>query len=140
MVKIKTVILIISLALNALFAMLAAGALRSKPAVQTLSFFQMEGSIVAAMVVSVPLETGGIVFNPAEIVLRKGESATLQISSVSGGMQANWIIQALYDRSVVSVSPNATGITITAIEIGECPLQTLASEGITDVALIKVVE
>jgi hypothetical protein len=139
MIKVKTLILIVSLLVNALFAALVIGTFRS-PASVSLLFAPPEQSFTAAMLVSVPFEAGIVVFNPVEITLLVGESASLQMASVIAGRQANWIIQALYNRDIISVSRNDSGITITAIAAGEDVIQTLGGEGITDIAIVRVIE
>ena len=139
MINVKTIILIISVLGNALSIALVVSAVTS-PRAAFISFSTpAQMSVTAAMVVSVPFDAGYVNFNPVEMTLRVGQSASLQISSVIAGQQANWIIQALYDRSILSISPNPQGITITAIAPGECVIQTLAGDGITDVAFIQVI-
>ena len=138
MIKVKTLLFGLSLLCNALFIGLVINSLTSNAA--SFSFNRMDGGMASAVVVSVPLSSGAVTFNPVEITLRKGESAFLQIASVIDGRQANWIIQVLYDHNLIAVSKNAFGITITAIETGECVMQTLTNHGIIDVAIIRIVE
>jgi len=133
----KTITLIISLILN----VLGIGLLlfSSSGQTSTLSFYATEDSVTSALVVSIPNERVGT-FGTVQITLRKAESASLQLSSVIGGRQANWIVQPLYDHKIVSVSQSSTGIIITALEIGETAVQTLTNDGISDIAIIKVIE
>ena len=138
MIKVKTLLFGVSLLCNALFIGLVISTLTSTTA--SLSFHRMNRGMTSAVVVSVPLSSQAVTFNPVEITLRKGESAFLQIASVVEGRQANWIIKALYDHRIIAVSINAFGITITAFDTGECSIQTLTNHGIRDVALIRVIE
>ncbi|MCL2381223.1 MAG: hypothetical protein FWC64_06470 [Treponema sp.] len=136
-IQIKTLVLGVSLSLNALSIALVIGAVSANTA--TLSFYPKEAGITAAVIVSVPPDST-VTFNPVEITMRTGESAFLQIASAIDGRQANWLVQALYDRHVISTSPNASGVTITAVAAGECVMQTLTNDGIMDVAIIRVTE
>ena len=139
MVKLKTLILVISLAGNALAVILVAAAIASGGGSASLSFYRREEGIATAMIVSVPPDSI-VTFNPVEITLHKGDSALFQFSSVINDSQANWIIQALYDRSLVEVRQNPAGITITAVNPGICVIQTLTNDGIMDIAVIRVIE
>jgi len=138
MIKVKTLVLSVSLLFNALAVTLLISAIAGNTS--SFSFYRMDGGIAAAMIVSVPLSSGSVTFNPVEITLSVGESAFLQIAGAVEGRQVNWIIQALYDRRIISVSQNSGGITITAVNSGECVLQTFTNDGITDVAIIRVAE
>ena len=136
--KAKTFLFGLSLLCNALLIGLAVNALAGNTA--SLSFYRMDKGMASAVIANVPAMPGAVTFNPVEITLKIGESASLQITSVIEGRQANWIINALYDRSVIAVSRNPFGITITAVGAGESVMQTLANNGIVDVAVIRVVE
>ena len=140
MIKVKTLMLSLSLFGNALAVLFVVSALTSATA--NISLYRMEGGISSAMIVSIPLgsEAATATFGPVEITLRRGESAFLQFASVVEGRQANWIIQALYDHRVIDVSQNPTGITITGIDSGTCLLQTLTNDGIIDIAIIRILE
>jgi hypothetical protein len=141
MVKIKTIVLIISLCINALavllFTLIATGTPRN--AAQLL-FERDELAVTHAMLVSTPKNISSIAFNSLDITLRKGESATLQFSNVIDGRQTNWVMQALYDHSIIKVEAAQFGIVITALNEGECVMQTITQVGITDIAYIRVVE
>ena len=136
--KITPRLLIISAVLNALFLALFISALCAKP--QAFSFYAPEGAFSAAVVASVPSGTGGVTFNAVEIHLKTGERAALQFSAVFDGKQSNYLINALYDRDVVSVTHTGYGARITALKPGVAVMQTLGEGGIKDVAVITVAE
>jgi hypothetical protein len=134
----KTIALAVSGALNALCAAFVALALSSHSA--ALSFFDMGAShTTAAFIVSFPAD-GGAVFGPVELHMKKGEQASLQFSAYAHRRQANYLITALYDRSVIRHEQTGYGISITALEQGETTLQTLGNDGIQDLALITVTD
>ena len=136
--KITPRLLAVSAALNALFLALFISALYAKP--RAFSFYAPEGSFSAAVVASVPGGTGGVTFNAVEIHLKAGESAALQFSAVVSGKQLNYLVNALYDRDIVSVTPTGYGALITALKPGVAVMQTLGEGGIKDVAVITVAE
>jgi CBS domain containing-hemolysin-like protein len=137
---IKIALIILSIALNALFVFTVVSAFTVSAA--SLSFYDMdEGGkryTTAAAVVSIPLGAAEVLYGPVALSLAAGDKASLQISAVSGGKQANRIITALYDRSVIRVSETGFGIVITALAPGSTALQTLSGEGIIDIAVITV--
>jgi hypothetical protein len=99
----------------------------------------MDRVMTAAMIVNAPL-AGTVTWNPVEMTLRRGESASLQIASMIEGRQVNWIVQALFDPRIIAVNENPFGILITALAVGECILQTLTNDGIRDIAIIRVTD
>jgi hypothetical protein len=134
----KTVLLAVSITANVLFSLLLLPALFLKTS--SVSFrTPPDGHMAGAAVVTAP-QSGGIVFSPVEITLKKGETAAYQFSVYSGGRQANWLVNPLYDHAVVSAVPDGYGISITALSAGETAVQTLAEDGIRDVLLVKVTE
>jgi len=137
-IKLKTVILAVSLLCNAAFAAFMTAALKSDNT--SVSFKELKGSIAAAMVVNFPAEPGGVMFNPPEINLKRGMSASVQISSVNEKRQADWVIQPLYDHRLVSVTSTPSGIVITALEKGECVVQAFTGKGFMDIAVVRVIE
>jgi hypothetical protein len=137
--KTKTALLSVSLAVNALFLAFLTPAFFLKTA--SIAFkAPEEGSITAAAVASVPADGGQIVFNAAEITLRQGSSAYYQFSLVTGGKQANWPAETLYDHDVISVKPDGYGLRIAALAPGETVMQTLTPEGIRDYIRVRVAE
>ena len=138
MIKFKTILLVVSLLLNALFVWVVTNALSGET--RSLSFYAPEPSMTAAVVASVPPESGSIVFNVVEFTLKRGESASLQFSGLVEGKQANWIVESLYDHRVIHVRKSVYGIIITALEIGETVMQSVTGEGIQDIAFVKVIE
>ncbi|MDR2133601.1 MAG: hypothetical protein LBP27_00735 [Treponema sp.] len=139
--RLKTFLLLPSLALNALFALLFLSALRS--GASSVAFDDPGGRenpyATAALVVSVPSETAEILFDAVTIRLEPGGKAALQFSAVFNGRQANWLMSALYDHDIVSVAPSRHGLLLTALREGETVLQALTSEGIRDLARVRVV-
>jgi hypothetical protein len=136
--KTKTVLLAVSCAANILFLLLLLPALFLKTA--SVAFQKPpDGHMAGAAVVAAPAG-GAIVFNAVEISLKKGETAAYQFSVWSGGRQANWLVNPLYDHAVVSVAPDGYGISITALSAGETAVQTLAEDGIRDILLVRVAE
>jgi hypothetical protein len=136
--KTKTVLLTVSAAANVLFLSLLLPALFLKTA--AVSFRKPpEGHVTAAAVATVP-EGGGLVFNAVEISLKPGQAAYYQFSVFSGTGQANWLVNALYDRAVAAIRPDGYGILVTAVAAGETAVQTLTEDGIRDVILVRVAE
>jgi hypothetical protein len=138
MAPIKTIALAVSLALNALCVALFVMAAGTGTA--AVSFSSPGGRhITSALVVSVP-DDGAVVFNPAEIELRPGGRAALQLSAIAEGRQANWLLNVLYDHRVLAVEPTGYGIRITAVSAGRTTMQIVTAGGVRDVALVTVVE
>ena len=135
---VQKIALAASLACNALFAALFALALASPTA--SVSFLKLGGGgFAAAALASVP-PSGSAVFNTVEIAMKKNEQAALQFSIVSGGKQANLLINALYDPDIIEVKPSGYGVIITARTEGETLMQAISNDGIKNVALIKVIK
>jgi hypothetical protein len=135
----KTIALSLSLALNAVCVAFFALALSSRSA--ALSLYDMGNShTTAALAVSFPADSGSAVFGPVELRLAKGEQAALQFSAYARRSQANYLITALYDRSIIRHENTGYGIVITALKAGETVMQTLGSEGVADLAVITVTD
>jgi hypothetical protein len=131
-------ILVMSLIFNALFIALLV--ITSFSHVSSLTFQNMDvPCTTAATVVSFP-QGAGAVLGPPEITLHKGQQCTLQLSLVNNGKQANWLMQLMYNHKIVSVEPSQYGVLITALSAGETHLQTIAKGGITDTAIVTVLE
>ena len=135
----KTVLLTASLVMNALFLAFFIPALFLKTA-SVVFKDPGEGHITAAAIASVPADGGRIVFNAAEITLKQGSSAYCQFFLLSGGKQANWLAETLYDRGVIAAGPDGYGLSISALAPGETVMQTLAEEGIRDYIFVRVTE
>jgi len=133
---VKSIVLGVSIAVNALCAAMIILALSARPA--SISFTRMDDTSVAAAAVVVVPPSAPVVFNPVEITLKPGEQAALQFSFVSGGRQSNYLLTSLYDRDLIAVEPSGFGILITALAQGETLMQTLSSEGIIDIANIRI--
>jgi hypothetical protein len=93
--------------------------------------------IAAANIVTSP-QGSVVVFNPVEITLEPGQSASVQFSVMLSRKQLNWMAETLYDRGVVQVKKNPFGITILAVGEGTAALQTVTENGIKDVAHVTV--
>ena len=135
-IPVKSIVLGISLAVNALCVALFALALSAKPA--SLSYARPDDEYLAAAVLAIVPPSASVVFNPVELTLKPGERATLQFSFIRDGRQANFLISALYDRDVVAVESSGYGVVITALAQGETLMQTLTADGIKDIALIRI--
>jgi hypothetical protein len=140
MKHLKTILCVISLLGNAVFIFIVISAFAAS--VSSLSFHDMNTETTpyttAAALVSFPSETGSVVYGPVSITLATGDRAVLQISAVTGKRQANRLITALYDHSVISSAETGFGIVITALKAGTTVLQTLTEEGIVDIAAVTV--
>jgi hypothetical protein len=147
MKTLKTVLVIASLLVNALFLFVTVSAFTGTTAQAQISFYDMRNAgdgttryTTAAAVVSVPAEAGSVRYGPLELSLLKGEKAALQFSAVTGKKQANRLIAPLCDRKIVRIDETGFGMVITALEAGTTVLQTLAEQGIIDIAVITVTE
>jgi hypothetical protein len=133
-------LLVASLVFNAVFILFLLFTLSHKTA--SLSFYEppeLPERITAAAVATVPSSVP-VVFTTVEIVLKKGESATLQFSAVIGGRQSNLLIETVYDHRVISVERTGFGVLITALASGETVMQALGENGFLDIARIMVTE
>jgi len=136
-----TVSFVVSLLVNLVFILLLILSGFSKTS--SVSFFKPEGYVTAAAVISVP-ETRSASVDMMSLNLKPGDAAYLQFSIFSGakkqGKQGNLVFTPLYDPNVVSVSQTGFGLEITALKEGSALIQTLANDGIKDVALVTVSE
>jgi hypothetical protein len=136
----KTIALVVSITLNAAAFAFVAMALSSHTS--SLAYYNMDDEkatyTTAALLVTIPLESSSAVFGPVEIALSPGERGALQLSAVIRGRQANWLLAALYDRSVIRVDATAFGVEITALEPGETVMQVVSDDGIQDLAVVRV--
>ena len=137
LIKIKTLVLGVSLFLNAAFiVMLIIGSVFSVSSI-SFSSVQDDNYITAAAIVSFP-EDGSAVFNAVEILISPNEEAFLQFSVHKNNNQSNLHINTLYDTSVISVTHTGFGIKILALSEGSTLMQSFTNEGINDIALITV--
>ena len=135
-IKIKTIILSISLFLNVVILLLFL--LASMQNVSTLSFpAPDDGFLTAAAIVSFP-QGGSAVFNLIEINLPPMEIFLLQFSMVSNNSQANLLVNAIFDPNIISVAQTGHGLEITALREGYTLMQAFTNDGIRDIALITV--
>ncbi|GMO54526.1 MAG: hypothetical protein Ta2G_13520 [Termitinemataceae bacterium] len=73
-----------------------------------------EKSFTAAALVNTE-EGTEVVFNAIALTMKRGAKAAVQFSLSSAKEQSNFIINGLYDRSIISVTPTSFGILITAL-------------------------
>ena len=98
----------------------------------------MKKLFFAAAAIASVSASGSIVFNAVEITMKARERAALQFSFAQEKRQTNLLVSALYDPEVISVRPTGYGIVIDAIAEGETLMQSVGSDGIRDVALVRV--
>jgi len=135
-IKIKSLLFAFSLFFNAVFILLIILSGHSK--ISTFSFFNRENYITAAAVVSVP-DTQTASVELITINIKPGDKAYLQFSVISSQKkQGNFLFNALYDPNIVSVSQTGFGLEITALREGSTLMQTLANDGIKDIAMVNV--
>jgi hypothetical protein len=139
--KTQKILFIVSVIFNILFVALIVSSLFVRTS--SITYYNPEdkgkSGITAAMIISLANDPDEqIVFGPAEITIRKGGSASLQISAIKERKQANWLLALVYDRSIVSLTATGYGVVINAVAAGETVLQTLGEDGIKDVAAVKV--
>jgi len=135
----KSFIFVLSLIFNSLFIFLLILPSFSRARNSSLScFFTDKNSITAACVVNFPKD-GKAVFDNLELSLKPGQVARLQYSVISSDQkQANFLINALFDPEVVSVSHTGAGIEILALSEGETLMQTVTNDGVKNIALVTV--
>jgi hypothetical protein len=137
----KKIIFVISVLLNALFIFVFVCAAFIKTS--SFSFYDMKQNnaplITAAVITTLP-ETSGIIFNPVELNLKKNQKAHIQFSLFQNNKQINRLIETLYDRDIINVTHTGYGLVVTALQEGECSMQTLTEYGVKDIAVIKVSE
>jgi hypothetical protein len=138
--KTTSIILAVSLCVNAAILLFIALALSRNTA--SLFFLDMgdDSYTTTAAIVSFPAASGSAALGPVRITLKKGDRAALQFSVFSQSRQANYLITALYDRSLLSVSESGFGIIMTALKPGETTMQAVSGDGITDIATIRILD
>jgi len=135
-IKIKSLLLGLSLVFNGIFVLLIILSGFSKTS--TFSFLNKDNYITAAAVVSVP-ETQTASVESITINIKPGDKAYLQFSVISSQKkQGNFLFNALYDPNVISVAQTGFGLEITALNEGSTLMQTLANDGFKDIARINV--
>jgi len=137
-IKVKSLLFGLSLFLNVSFVLLFIMSGFSKTS--SFSFFNPDNYITAAAVVSVP-KTKSASVELIDINICPGEKAYLQFSVISGkNKQGNVLFNALYDPNVVSIVQTGLGLEITALRIGSTLIQTLANDGIKNIANVTITE
>jgi len=101
-------------------------------------FFTDKNSITAACVVNFP-KNGKVSFDNLELSLMPGQKALLQYSIIfSDQKQSNFLINALFDPQIISVTNTGLGIEIFAISEGVTLMQTVTNDGVKNIALVTV--
>jgi len=99
-----------------------------------------ENHLTAACVVTFPKDRAAV-FDSFELSLKKGQTALLQYSVLSSKRaQANFLISAVYDPSIVSVAQSGFGVEIKALKEGSTLMQTISADGVKNIALVTVEE
>jgi len=99
-----------------------------------------DGQLTAACVVTFPKDRAAV-FDSFEISLKKGQTAHVQYSVLSSKRgQANFLISAVYDPDIISVSHAGLGIEIKALSEGRTLMQTISVDGVKNIALVTVEE
>jgi hypothetical protein len=137
----RTIVLALSLVVNAAFLLILAFSL-SRRAV-SVSFLDKDSAETrydtGVCIASVP-RGGVVVFGSVELVIKTGEEASLQFSSVMEKIQSNIALEVLYDRALLRVERSPYGLDIKALAPGKTLLQTVTRDGIRDVARVIVEE
>lgn len=97
-----------------------------------------ENTVTTASVVNFPKD-GKAAFEFLELTLKPGQKALLQFSVITPDQkQANLLINALYDPSVVKAANTGLGIEILALAEGSTLMQTVSNDGVKNIAFITV--
>jgi len=135
--NVKSFIFVLSLIFNALFAALLILSSFSKNS-RISCFYTDKNTVTAACIVNFP-KGAKAVFENLELSLKPGQKAFLQFSLISPDQkQADFLINALFDPDVVSVSHSGAGIEILALAEGETLMQTVTNDGVKNIALVTV--
>jgi len=138
MIKLKTLALIVSLALNGLVILSLVVTASSKANTASLSLPAVSDGYMAAATVAVLPAASPLVFNPVEITLKPDQTACLQYSVLIAHKQSNIFVSALYDPQIIAIEYTDSGIIITALRDGETLMQYIANDGIKDLVRISV--
>jgi len=139
LIKLKTMVLIVSLIVNGLVIASLIVTAASKAKTTSLSFPAVEDGHTAAAAVIVSPASSNLVFNPVEITLKPAEKTFLQYTVITAvNRQINIFVNALYDPQIVAIEYSGSGITITALREGETLLQYIANDGIRNLIRITV--
>jgi hypothetical protein len=135
-IKLKSLLCAVSVLVNAVFAVLFCLAYLSPS--ESLAFRRPdEGFHAAAAVVCFP-PGGSASFDSVEINIVTGDRASVQFSALPGKTQANLLINALFDPGIIAVTQTGYGVEITALSPGSTLMQTVANDGVKNIALINV--
>jgi len=137
-IKPVTIVLAVSLTLNALTASLIVAGIALQTRTSSLSFPAVENGYTAAATVAVCPASSPLVFNPVEIALKPAQKTFLQYSVVASRKQTNIFVSALYDPQIIAIEYTGSGIIITALREGDTLMQYIANDGIKDLARISI--
>jgi len=100
--------------------------------------YTKDDTVTIASIVNFPKE-GKAGFEFLELTLKPKQKAFLQYSIVSSDQkQANLLINALYDPSIIKVTNTGLGIEILALSGGSTLMQMVTNDGIKNIANITV--
>jgi len=138
-INLKQIIFAASLLFNAAFiALLVFSSLQKRSSISCAA--TDDNHLTAACVVTFPKDCAAV-FDSFEISLKKGQSALIQYSVLSSKRgQANFLISAVYDPSIISVSHSGFGVEIKALHEGSTLMQTVSVDGVKNIALVTVEE
>ena len=133
---VKKIIVILSIAFNAVFLLLLIISLFGTSSFTLLNYG--DSYLNSAIIVSAPYDSSDVTFGPVEITLSMGSAAYLQFAFLRDRKQSNLFMELLYDHSVVDVEQSGFGIVIRGINPGEAVLQLFSPSGFKDVAYVTV--
>jgi len=95
----------------------------------------------SAFIVSVPAGAEMPFFGAADVLLRRGDVVTLQLSTIMGSRQFNQTIEPLFDPSILRIQPTGYGVLIEAVNTGESTVQVFSALfGFRDLLKVYVYE
>ncbi|GHV06744.1 hypothetical protein FACS189485_15790 [Spirochaetia bacterium] len=128
--KVVFVVAGVSLVINALLITISFSIKKDFIAIPKLE--KDRGEYAAACIVTAPagdVFNAGVTFGTISIVMEKGDTAYLQISTLADKHQSYTRLQYVCDREVVSVSNDRFRTAITALATGETLLEAFDDQG-----------
>jgi hypothetical protein len=123
-------------------------ALRPALKQNTISFPDLsdENSKYAAMAVIISIPNNGdnspnkAIIGDTAILLRKGDAAYLQITTLYDRASVNIQNEYVSDEAIVSITPYKGGVKITALKAGEASVHAVKEGKLTPVAVVVVID
>ena len=133
-------IFIVSVTLNIVFILIVSVLLFVSRNMKSITFYELTGSpyIHSAFIVGVPEGREPPIFTAVGIFLRRGDIATVQLSSFRSQRQTNQVIEGMFDHSVIAVEPTGYGIKIKALNPGETAIQVFSGFAFRDIIKVFV--